>query len=346
MSNSDLPELLRQASRQTAGSSGSTALSPVYEERLIVLAQGIQFQNANLNIYAFPDYLQSKLGADIVVQDANTITYCSDAQHVNFTITKVTTKTELKTALETPNVHVVYCGHARHGQGPCFGDNTDPGEDWGNGSDPANTGLYRCGFPFVSLPVNEILEHRYTVSAVSGDDDKPARDDCHPEIKSHYGSLRKFAVSDLAGGAVLPYLGSGVDASSTFWAFDGSVDGSNGRHLVTNSGWTGTATDPYDLGATNLQCRVFACIGCSTFVHNYPIVRHRKNWTHTDDDRFAYWTTHVTYSGPMAAFWLHRILSYPTRNDFENWKGSLEASVRRTNADYVAFGPDISSSLY
>src|SRR5947209_8658650 len=113
------------ASRQPTGDQSFTTLAPVYEERLIILAQGKQFQNANINDYSIPDYLQSRIQNFVVTDDRN-MSYSSDAQHVNFTIQRVTTNADFITALRTDGAHVVYCGHARHGQGPCFGDTTDP----------------------------------------------------------------------------------------------------------------------------------------------------------------------------------------------------------------------------
>ena len=63
-------------------------------------------------------------------------------------------------------------------------------------------------------------------------------------------------------------------------------------------------------------------LGCSSFKHNYRILRFRKNWQRTDTDRFAYWTT-ASSNGFTLVHWLHRLLTYPTYNAFESWRASL-----------------------
>jgi len=205
----------RTASRQAEGEDSSTGLSPDYEVRKITLARGIQFHNDTAEDYAIPDYLVKKIGSDVTTLADGTITYNSDAQHVTFVITQVTAKSDFKTALETAGIHVVYCGHARFGEGMCFGDNDSPGEQWGNGTDN-DTGDWRVGFPFIGLPVtSDILEHQFTINPVSGADSKPDSSDCHPHVRNVYSQLQVMDISKFDSG-LTAYLGS-ADTSNGFW---------------------------------------------------------------------------------------------------------------------------------
>jgi hypothetical protein len=333
------------ASRQSTGDSSSTALAPSYEERLIILAQGKQFQNPQIGDYAIPDYLQKRL-PNLVVTDDRNMTYADDVQHVNFTIRRVTAKSDFIQALQTDGAHVVYCGHARLGQGPCFGDSVDPGEEWGsNSSDPLTTGVFRAGFPYIGLPIDEICdEHQYTVSPADGGSDKPDASDCHPHARQQYGNMKQFSISDLAAKCqassdkVQAFL-SNAGPDDTFWGYDATGEsGKFERHVLLKCDWQNTDKPNNDIGCVNITCKAFICIACSTFVHNYPVVRKLKGWTKSGDSNYAYWTTNATASAPMTAFWLYRILSYPKRNDNQPWEPSLEYAKGMANQEYAALG--------
>ena len=333
------------ASRQSSGDSSFSALTPSYEERLIILAQGKTFQNPQIDDLAIPDFLSKRLSNLVVIDDRN-MTYADDVQHVNFTIRRVTTKSDFIQALQTSGAHVVYSGHARYGQGPCFGDSVDPGQEWGSHSDdPTNTGVFAMGFPYIGLPIDEIAdEHQYTVDPVSGDDDKPASSDCHPHARQNYNNMTKFSVSDLAqkcqasSDTVSTFLGN-AGANDTFWGYDATGEsGKFERHVLCSCGYQ-------DVQAAQMACKAFICIACSTFIHHYPIVRKVLGWTKDGDNRYAYWTTNATSSAPMTANWLYRILSYPQRNDFQPWEPSLEYAKRMANQDYLGSGAPYPSSL-
>jgi hypothetical protein len=339
------------ASRQSSEDSSFSALTPAYEERLIILAQGKTFQNADIGDWAIPDYLSSRLSNLVVTDDCN-MTYADDVQHVNFTIRRVTTKSDFVQALQTGGAHVIYSGHSRYGQGPCFGDGSDPGQQWGSQpDDPTNTGVMPSGFPYIGLPIDEIAdEHQYTVSPVSGGDDKPAASDCHPHARQMYGNMTRFSVADFAqkcqasADSVATLLGN-AGQDDTFWGYDGMAEsGKQARHVLCSCDWQNTGS-PVDMGAIQISCRAFICIACSTFIHFYPIVRKLKGWTRDGDNNYAYWTTNVTGPASMTAFWLYRILSYPQRNDNASWGPSLEYAKQMANRDYAAAGAPFPSTL-
>ncbi len=342
------------ASRETSESSSFTAIAPSYELREIVVAQGLQFTNALYESKAVaaetnpelrrrtqiarswremkvPHALQTHFPT-LEMEGDDRAEYTSEAQQVHFSIRIVNTKDAFKAALETPRLHVVYYGHARHGLGPCFRNSAseDPGEDWGNGGDPIARGIFRMGFPFVAMPVGEIIEHQYTVNPVDGTDPKPASADCHPDIRAVYSGLRRFTPAQLKAD-VFPFIDGDADPAVTFWGFDKAAGrASERRHLILHAGWEHTIADPLDLGATDVQCRVFCHFGCSSFRNNYRVLRFLKDWRRTEDDRFAYWTS-APSPGPVTVYWLRHILGYGTRNDFESWRPSIEYAVRHTN---------------
>ena len=314
-----------------------------YEERLIIIAQGKQFTNAQIEEWGFPAYLQANL-KNVQSTDDSNMSYSSDVQHVNFTIQRVQTKSGFMQALQTEGAMVVYGGHARYGQGPCFGDTDDPGEEWGSKSaDPTATGVFRAGFPYIGLPINEICDdHQYTTDPVDGGSPKPDASDIHPHARQHYGQMKQFSITDLASkckasqAQVQAFLGN-AGADDTFWGYDGIAEsGKYERHVLLKCGWDNTDITPNDVGAVDMNCKAFICIGCSTFIHNYPIIRKIKGWTKDGDNRLAYWTTRATSGTPMTAFWMYYLLTYPKRNDNQPWEPSLEWTKNMTNRQYAA----------
>jgi hypothetical protein len=322
-------------SRRRRSATGRTTLSSAYENRLIVIAQGIEFNNSELPLdWRTPEYLQAQLGSAIIVSaDRKTTRYTSTTQRVRFTIKVTTRKDEFKTYLETEGAHVIYGGHARYGRGPCFGTNPAPGEDWGNGSNPLITGLYRMGYPYLAVPIREILNHQYTCNPVRVTGSRPRSQDCHPDIRAVYSRLRQFTLGDMHPN-LHTYLSGIPEPDELVWGFKKRYHGAMRRYVVLHAGWENTASDPMDLNATNLRCRVFCHFGCSTLKHNYRILRFRKNWRRTFTDRFAYWTTGPAYAD-ITHYWLYHILTYPHRTGFRplKWRNLLQYAVRMTNRD-------------
>ena len=315
-------------------SHGNTLVPSRLESRLIVFAQGVDFLDSDVADEGWPEdytvqgYLQGK-GIDVTFDDGQA-EYITHVQGVRFTVRIETQRDELKAALETDGAHVIYCGHARYGRGPCFSpDNSGPGDHWGNGTGDA-TGIFRMGYPYIALPVSEITGKRYTMSPVPTSETL-TRDDCHPYVRNV--SWRGYTLHQLDSTGQLRSQASGSPAAAdTFWGYSGRLHGHAGPHLVLHAGWENTATAPLDLGATNMECRVFCHFGCSTFTHNYKILRERKGWQRQGDDRFAYWTTTPdAWIIPAARWWLHHILSYPVYNAFEPWEDSIRYALRKTN---------------
>lgn len=308
----------------------NTLVPSPYEERLIVVAQGIQFRDAQYPDveWRIPNYLRQHL-PDVDFSSDTEGKYLSHVQGVRFTIRIIVTKDEFKRYLETSGVHVVYDGHARYGRGPCFGDNgaTDerwvevstanweqpvPGDDWENGTNPT-TGIFRMGYPFIAVPVSEITSHGYTANLLRASETFPPREDCHPDIRPTYNRWRAYTLDELdSSGALRSRVSGTVAADERFWGLRGSLGGDRGTHVVLHAGWDNTASRPMDLGATNVQCRVFCHFGCSTYRHNYRIVRVNKGWEQTGDEHYAYWTSATAQCAHVTCLWLYHVLTYPT----------------------------------
>ena len=322
------------AARSTAGGDTSNVLNTAYETREIVLAQGIQFTNAYYQSVVaqtagirgeYYQYLQMPQGLqqdfpDMVIQ-GDQAEYVSETQRVRFKLRVVNTKDAFVQALKTPGLHVIYNGHARYGRGPCFGPGGDqPSEDWEQGA-ASPTGLWRMGFPIIGVPLHEIRDHGYSFYPVAAGDEEPARDQLHPDTPSR---LRRVTLPDDLRAKV---LGQGRPLAAEYWGYGDGEDGS----LLLWAGWENTISAPMDLGATDLQCRCFCVFACSTFKHNWPILRKRKGWTRTDTDRFAYFCTSES-DGLSVPCWLTALFTYPQRNDFESWYPSLQWSRDRATS--------------
>src|SRR5271154_4064695 len=110
------------ASRQTTGSKTYTALGPAYETRRLVLAYGIQFhKDESLGGLTFQEYMADNFQPSADIEKISDMEYVNHLQGVRFTIEETTKRTEFYTYLKTPEIHLIYEGHARYGRGPCFG---------------------------------------------------------------------------------------------------------------------------------------------------------------------------------------------------------------------------------
>lgn len=343
-------------SRQHKGSGGTTAITTPLEERQIILAQGLQYLNHELPneykgghlTFKTPEYLE-KRGLVLDHRPDGSSVYTSKAQRVRYVIRKITTKTEFKDALETAGAHVIYGGHARYGRGPCFGDNMQDFEQWEVGSKPAVNGIFRWGYPFMGIDVHEIVKHKYTCFPARVGDKKPPKADCHPDIQAVYGQdstirkgdkLRPYKLAEFPDGFAAQVRGTepspglrnggrAVTADDRFWGF-GVGEAGKPHKVVLHAHWNQSMSDPLDLGATNMRCKVFCHFGCSSFHHNYHVLRFLKGWKRTEDDRFAYWTTAPPIHVNLPSRWIYYVCAYNKNNAFKNWGPSLLYALQQT----------------
>lgn len=336
------------------------------EIRRIVLAQGIQFTREDtLRLLAdaqargdayqawyyrailFPEGLGDRLPGlfSYELEGAQHALYLNPAQNVLYQIDCVEDRASFRQALLTDGIVVIYNGHARFGRGPCFGPpGTLPGDDWENGADGERGGIFRMSYPFVGIPTHEIIGHRYHPDPLPATEARPRAADCDPELRPHLGRLEARRVQDMQRDPMLvevlaELLRMPVDSEERFWTFQAVEDAEHGveTHLVLYAGWRDTPTAPADLGATDLACRMFCHFGCSTFQHNYRIVREQKGWKRDGDQRMAYWQDAL--AKPIGTnIWLSHLMTYPRRQDWEPWTDWAAYAVRETNRELRAGG--------
>jgi hypothetical protein len=334
------------ASRGPQGSSGHTTLSPVYETRELKIAYGIQFHPGESLDKTPQQYLNDHLHLSADLEKVSDNEYISHVQGVRFTIEESTSKQQFITWLKTPDIHLMYMGHARYGRGPCFGARGIQGralvqtEDWEEGSD-AVSGIFRMGYPYIGIEASEVIDHGYTCNPVKESEGRPARADCDPDMRGYLGSLRARTPDQIHAG-LAGHLRN-HQAGDKYWTYASR----HGNAIIHHAGWQNTISAPSDLGtihdpadpaATQMLCRVFSHLGCTTYTHNYPVVRRIASWTHSGNERYAYWTTHLSYPPHAVGPWVHALISYNRWNAFADWGPSLAWAVQRVNRSIRAGG--------
>jgi hypothetical protein len=341
------------------------------EIREITIAQGIDFNNANLIKHfpylvipyglvaplsarggGWPESMKDRPPLEII-QVGNTFSHYSRDQGVDYRVTVVTSKTDFRQALLTPNRHVIYGGHSRYGRGPCFGPNPSPGEDWENGSTPA-TGLFRMGWRFIGVPARDLIHHGYTANPVSS---SVSRHEVERGLGRKLKSLRARSLGDILREMstlkVQPLIGplrvknmDATDPATTWWSYQAAEKltiWSDGKwqdvyqlepHVVLHAGWRGTANAPADLGATTPACRVFCHFGCSSRAHFMAILRDRafKGWRPGADERLARFTTNLSYNHTVG-YWLYHLFTFTEFSAFGKWGPSLDYATEMVNLD-------------
>jgi hypothetical protein len=243
----------------------------------------------------------------------------------------------------------------RHGRGPCFSPGgLSPGEMWeegvGNGHDqkrknqsggevtddgaelpkpkhPTSDGIFRMASPYIAVEAEEITKHGYTpnlLEAIS----RPKAADCDPDLQPHIGELKGRAIQEIDP-TLVQFLRN-PDPSKKWWSYWGYVEKRRALFVVHIAGWQNTLSAPDDIGALTPTCRVFSHVGCSTFKHNYDVVRHQKNWKHEGNERYAYWTTSPS-DFAVAHYWVQHWLDYGEFNVFQPLEKSLKNAVKTTN---------------
>ena len=330
------------ASRQHSASTTHTTLSPVYETRQIAIAHGMEFHVDQISPNAvFQQYLDKRLGRYPAVQKISDTEYLNHNQRVRFVFQETTLRTVLKTWLATPELHVVYDGHARYGRGPCFGRYPVTGrqsDDWEDGT-TADSGIFRLGYAFIGIPISEVIEHGYHANLVKESDGLPDRGACHPHLRRHISPKTIARRPEHIHPELIHHLRSHTPGDR-YWVYGGKddEDGTRERYAVHYAGWRDTVTPHFELHAVDMKCRVFTHLGCSSYIHNYPVVRKLAGWQHEGNERYAYWTTRSSYEEAYSR-WLMHIVTYDEDNAFISWKQSLDYAVEQTNIDLRNIGP-------
>ncbi len=344
-----------------------------YEIRKIVIAEGLEFHENEIREeaerikekysgkpeekyvqkyylqYLKPplDYLREKIGDNFKIEEnpgqsddlisfeslRKVGRYCSKEQKVKFVIMTVVSKKDFKKALETEGTHVIYDGHSRYGRGACFaiyeGKVPEKYEQWERGITD-DEGLFRCGYQYVLIPLEDIEKHSYTFSPVPVENGPLPSEKNHPFSRHPYArrKLSEISLPEDLSRRIFPK--SSLSPSNRYYGLK-----REGKwHIILNAGWKDTINSPFDLGATELKCRVFCLFGCSSRLHFWNIVRRKeyKGWGRPKppSDRYAYFTTAPSDSR-LAPLWLYYLLTYDEKNNFKSWLDSLEYAKRETN---------------
>lgn len=338
------------ASRAPRGSSAFTALSPVYETRELKIAYGIQFHPGESLDRTPQRYLDDYLELSDDLEKVSASEYINHLQGVRFTIEETTSKQQFIDWLKTPDLHVIYMGHARYGRGPCFGargiDNTvSPSvlvktEDWEEGTGSAS-GIFRMGYPYIGIEASEVIGHGYTANPVKESEGRPAAADCDPDMRGYVSSMRGRTPEQIYPGLINQLRNH--QAGDLYWSYPSR----DGMAIVHHAGWRNTFSAPSDLGsihdatdpdATQMRCRVFAHLGCTTYTHNYPVVRRLASWLRSGNERYAFWTTGLSYPPHAVGPWVRAVIAYNQWNAFASWEASLKWAVQRTKRSIRALG--------
>jgi hypothetical protein len=311
----------------TGSSGGDNPYAIDRETRQITLALGIEAEPDTVF-----DPLKQMIGEGFEV-DGDVATYSNDHLNVDYEITRVFSRQEYKDALETSGLCVVYMGHARYGRGACFArdHSSDPGDSWENGTDdPDNPylypvdGIFRLGYPYVPVELDDVEHHRYHFAPIPADEDPPPNDERHPDARR---GLSRITLPEDFRELVMPAYQS---ESNQYWGYtSGKVN------LLFHAGWSESAADPLDLGATEMRCRCFCHFGCSSRLHFREILRGAgyKEWQRADPptDQFAYFTT-ATSNSRGTILWLYHWLTCNLEIDDSSWWESLKYAVDKANA--------------
>jgi hypothetical protein len=358
------------ASRQTTDSDTQTVLDCGYELRRIILCNGIQYtrnaterglqehellksmsgqSEADRRAYAeaigqrrsciVPDGLQLD-GANGEYRRINEFEfeYRNDLQKVLYKVLIRESKDAFIEALRTPDVMVVYSGHARYGRGPCFGLSPAPGDDWEMGADAARGGIFRMGYPIIGVHASEIAQHGYSYYPVSTDDfaitegvpHALLHPDVHPfkiwrdrlpkHIASQALSQSPYGDTESFAGDKEVWMVPGGDPEILLWA-----------------GWRDSIGAPHELAQVELQCKAVMFFGCSTALHWKKILRDLKGWQKAEDDRYAFFTSDVSDS-MLDKFWFESLLNYDQDNAHRGWSAALTHAQNASNKRLAASG--------
>ncbi|HTS62660.1 MAG TPA: hypothetical protein VMH28_11595 [Candidatus Acidoferrales bacterium] len=330
------------ASRGPKGGNKHTTLSPAYETRQLKIAYGLQFHPDESLDCTPQKYLDDHLELSASLEKISASEYLNHKQGVRYTIEETISKQKFMEWLQTPGLHVIYMGHARYGRGPCFGahglnpndrSHLQPGEDWELGTD-ADSGIFRMGYPFLGVPVSELIDHGYTADAMKESEGRPARSDCDPYLRHYLTSLRPMAPNEMRDKLAAQFRD--YQDGDRYWTYKTN----EGICIIHRAGWRDTLSKSSDLGTlqdpknpkkTKMTCRVFTHLGCTSWVHNYAVVRWIANWKQSGNERYAHWTDNYSYKPHAIGPWVHAVISYNQHNAFKSWGPSLKWALKRAN---------------
>ena len=274
--------------------------------------------------------------------------FTSEKQKVKFVIVTVVSKKDFKKALETdkPELHVIYDGHSRYGRGACFDTYTgigvevkqhQEGNQWerGNGDD---NGLFRLAYPYVAVPLEDVKHHKYFFTPVSIEEGVPPKERKHPfsrHPKVRRKSFKKVSIPLELQHLIWPTYESKSKQYHGYTKLEKKGKKQKKKvYVLFHAGWAKTLNSPYDLGESNLECRVFCHFGCSSRLHYWHIVRRKeyKGWERPKPptDKYAYFTT-APSDARISPLWLYYLLAYDKKNNYKHWWQSLEWAKKRAN---------------
>jgi hypothetical protein len=280
------------------------------ETRTIIVAFGVGFRPIDQTDFVLADKLvESGLLASKLTKIPDGFLYDAKQNHgVAYGVKYVYTKADFKFYLQSPSVHLIYCGHSREGRGPCFLDKSTaegPGEHWGD------AGIFRMGFDFIGVPTSDIKEHQYTPQLVSPAElVDPTR--CEPvNLGKHYGALETRTTS-------VPTV----------------VPLGQYRGYTTPDEWLAVKCGAGDLAQTKPSARVLCLFSCDTADYWKPTVQ-ATGWKTSADSGFVYYTSATDAPLATTAQWLYNLCSYkgPHGQARMPWKPSLDYAMVQTNAD-------------
>jgi len=326
--------------RTTSSLSHVNTLDLRPEVRKILLCEGVEFHNEEKHpSLIIPECLidtkQSTAlrrypSLTVNVIDNDHFNYTSQAQGVRYEVERTTDRARFEAGLVDPELFVLYAGHARFGNGPCFADvpRDSKGEFW-------RTGLFRMGYPFIAMPSNEMVKHGYTAPVVPATVTVTAADS-EPFLRQKVSKLNQKKLVDVVGEEGVPLV-SGPGRDDLVWTFRGFQHGETHDFIIVFADFQGTPEFPHELGAVDVQCRVFFHCGCSTLPLNREIVVDRKGFARDGDRKISLYTSDLSNMEDALTL-LYHLFSFDKPSRFRDWGPAIEYARTKANKDMSAAG--------
>lgn len=366
------------AARSESHEHATNRIVPRFGTRVLHVFQGTQFDYRSTTLrylsdptLALPTMRQSdkghvkgyvpvfrRLGKLALTPDPNAVadgddgpsvvTFHNERAGVSYEIHFGNTLGAFRRALATPDVGVVYMGHARNGRGPCFGaGNNGHGEHWNEG-DGSNTGIFRMGRRWIGVPAKDIVENAYSTGGVAtlaqhfirrptqlrgryAEDELIHYQDCDQDIRDHFAAVaeNEGAERPKTLGTLNPNASAqvtNVSSNEPVHSFVGAHHGEPADCLLIEAGAA-------DLRRMTVECRFFAHLGCSSGPHNAAVFRAHAPLS--SGKPYAVFTTAPASFYGWLVF-LHHLLLGPVRAA-DDWLSPLQHAVEElTRAQALA----------